>query len=296
MPDDPTTPGVARDGLERPFTTEGLSEGLSEGEETLATGALEGALPKEYQPYSDFPWDEIPEAAREKTLAAVKKFHGSMTRKSQEAAELRQEVPALRQKAEMLERLTADPDFNQWYNQRFFGPSQQQTAPQQSPPTEKLREFLDAEGVQALTGLVNQLVQQQTAPLAQRVEQTSRAHSDDRAQRQLASLRSEVAEKGWPDVDEKAMEITNLLQQRRATDVRDAYFLACREDIIKREAARAVEEKQQRLQQKAETSFSPTPGPASSPGEEVLEGPEATLKALRQTKRELTAQGMTFEE
>jgi hypothetical protein len=288
---------VAEDSLERPYTTEGLSEGLSEGEPTLETGAQEGALPEEYRPYSNIPWNEIPEHAREDVLKAVKTFQAGMTRSSQEAAELRREAPELRQKAEVLERLTADPGFNQWYQQRYYGaPAQQQQQAPQGQPTEKLREFLDADGVNALNATIQQAVHRAVAPLHQRLEQVNQSAVTDRATRDLENLKQEVAEKGWPSVDEHISQMTNLLSQRRATDVRDAYFLATKESLVEAEVKRALKAKQDRLQQKADTTFKPNVGPAASPGEEVFHGEEATLQAYRAAKREAQAQGYRIEE
>lgn len=269
-----------------PGTDDGLFQTSSEGTSgTIQSGAKPEELPEEFKPYSQFPWQEIPGETREEFLTALKKFHGDMSRGAQEAAELRREVPELRQKADALDRLTSDGKFWEWYNAYTQGNLPANQA--QSGQTESsLTEYLDQNAVTGIQKLIQDEIRRAVGPLAQEVQATRQLSLTEMGQRQLNQLRQKVESHGWPSLDEKIPEMRRLVQGGRANDLEDAYFLVCREEITRQEVNKALKSQREQLQHKADTTIGPGFSPSTPPGVGVFDGPNATLEALRASMKE----------
>jgi len=248
---------------------------------SLDSGALREALGEEFKPYSQFPWHRLPDEVRGDFLTHLKKFHGDMTRSSQEAAELRQEVNGLKQKADFFDRLSADPAFMQWYNGRT-SPGSQPTQPvagvNQAPAP--LSEYLGSEGANALTQFLRQEIVRAVGPIANQVQYSQRQSVSERTERELEQLRAKVTERGWPDVDRHMKRMVDLVNEGRARTVDDAYWVAARDDILTAERDRALLESRQRLEEKSSMTVAPRVGPggASHTVDEIT-GTEAALAA-----------------
>lgn len=286
----------------------GMSPGASEGESPLQTSARE-ELPEEYKPYSQFPWTDIPEDVRPDVLSSVKKFHGDMTRKSQEAAELRKEIPELRQKADFLDRLAGDPAFMDWYNRRYNGQAAGGgTAAADAPNTpgyqrghavpggyEKLKELMDTDALTELGQLIAGEVQRAVGPLSQGLDGINRRFVADRTEQEINTLREEVEKNEWPSLTPDLINrMTDLVYRRRAANVRDAYTLVCHDDLIQAEVKKALQRRQGDLERKAEVTFPPRAGPTNQPGEDVTFGSN-TLELVNEAAAELRRQGLPVE-
>ncbi len=287
MPDPQETPNPTAEGAQAPAEGGGLSEGLSGGGEP--EGGAREQLPEEYRPYSQFPWEQIPEDARPDVLGAVKKFHGDMSRGVNEAAELRKLVPELQQKAEFLDQLTGDPGFRQWWESRRAGAPAPQAPQARSPGAlEKLNEHFDNEVVSALGSMVQHEVRRALGPLHQQVDVMQRMSATEKAERDLSALKQVVNEKGWPDVDSSMAQMVSAVRSGRARSVEDAYWLVNKDPILQAETSSAVKRHRQSLEHKAEVTFPPSGGPAGGKPREEFTGTDATVRALEASMRELS--------
>lgn len=299
-----TTPAAEADSPFGPAEGEGLSTSVPDADSdtsqegsvgTLESGALETAetLGEEYKPYSNFPWDQIPEEARKDFLGELKKFHGAMSRGSQEASVLRRQIPELKQKAEFLDRLVQDPGFLTWYRQQQAGGGAQTAAAPSAPdPTAKLSEYLDAEGQSALRVLIDQEIAHRIAPIQSQLENHSRTRASEQLDRELNHLREQAVQRGWPVPDDLTTDIASLIQSGRAATVTDAYHLVAKEDVLKAEVAQALKSHQKQLQHKADVTVPPAGG-SLPPGVELFTGDDSTIQALRAARSELRRNGVS---
>jgi len=217
-----------------PGADDGLFQTSSEGTSgTIQSGAKPEELPEEFKPYSQFPWRDLPDETREEFLQHLKKFHGDMSRGAREAAELRRDLPELRQKADALDRLTSDGKFWEWYNAYTHGNLPASNQPAANEPA--LTEYLDQNAVTGIQKLIQDEVRRAINPLAQEVQATRQLSLTEMGQRQLNQLRQKVESNGWPSLDEKIPEMRRLVQGGRASDLEDAYFLVCRDEITRHE-------------------------------------------------------------
>jgi len=288
MPTDLTTPPATPES-DKPSpdaAPEDESESLSGVPAEVLQDVDETELPEEYKPYSQFPWDKVPEDARPDLLKAVKKFHGDMSRGSQEAATLRQRLPELEQKAMTLERLSSDPEFQAWWNGRGSPPAPRET-PAAAPS--KLAENFGPEVVQELGQLMSRLIDERVGPVKQQLDYQARVAVEQQTSKDVQTLAAKAQENGWPAVNSHIDRMTDLVRQGRARTPEDAYFLSCREEILGAERKRGASEKLAALRAKAGISFPPAQGrPAAGEAQvTTFTGNDAIANAMEATAREM---------
>jgi len=281
--------------------------GESEGTENLTPPETEGEpvsfgqsqeLPEEYRPYSQIPWEYIPEEIRPQVLEGVKKIQGGVTRRLQEIKELEKQAAEWRQKAEVFDQLSRDPAFLQWYSQRLQGGTGQSQAPQpqpqESPATapslEELTELgLEPQAVKKLEQALESKVQQAVKPLTDQLNLLLNQVVKSEMDRRLSELRALAKERGWPSPDEKLSQIYQVLTEGKATDLEAAYKLVIFDELPELLSRREREQIQKEMQAKAQASVPPSSGPAGVPRHELYygQGQEPIWKALQAAKREL---------
>lgn len=283
-------------GFEPPADPPGQSESLSPDNLTLE-GNVEGTeaaspetLAEEYKPYSQFPWHNIPDEARGEFLEKLKKFHGDMTRSSQDTANLRKEVDEYRQKAQWFDSLTAEKWFQDAYQNRTQAgqPSNQPPPAQTGTQLNDLSEYgLEQPAMNAIQQAISNGISQAVGPLTQELDNMRRNMLTDQTEREMAELRVQAQSKGWPSPDDKLSQISKLIQDGRARSLRDAYHLSVFEEIpslVENQAKLALD---QELRSKEAALPTPAFAPPEVPGEQVFTGEDAVVKALNASISEL---------
>ena len=262
-----------------------------EGNVTGSEASSPETLAEEYKPYSQFAWHEIPEEARPGFLEKLKKFHGDMTKGSQEAASLRTQVDEYRQKAQWFDGLASERWFQDAYSSRNqAGPTNQAPAPQQGAPIQGLEEYgLEQGATQAIQQAISSGVNEAVGPLAQELSNVRRQMLTEQTERDMADLRVTAQSKGWPSPDDKLSDISKLIQDGRARSLKDAYRLSVFEEVPNLTANQARLAVEQELRSKAEQTISPAFSPPEMPGEQVFTGENAVLEALNQSIAEIGA-------
>lgn len=260
---------------------QGLSKSASADlglfDEEPAASAVAPELGEEFKPYSQFPWEDLPEEVREPFLEKLKKFHGDMSRGVNEAAQLRKDVEQFRQKADWFDTLTSQKWFQDAYLQQQGGgqPAQDKPAPV------KLSQYgLDDEAGDAIERVIQERVGNALGPLTQQLQYLQRKVMSDTTDRELQEVREIAKQKGLPSPDEKMSRMTQIIQSGEARTVKDAWRLAIFDelpDIVSKNARKAAQEE---LRNKAASTLPPRVGPATEPGEEIFVGPNAVSEAL----------------
>jgi hypothetical protein len=261
------TPGPVESALE-----------ASAGELGASQPAFE--LPEEYKPYSKFPWEDIPEGVREKVLSSVKEFHGGMTKHQQELAQLRNEVPQLRERTQILDNLIHEP----WFKEAWDA---HQKGGKPNEPLPNLTDQFDPDQAGVLERIIEQKVQERLNPVAERLTGLQQQQMNAQAKAEMDRLQAEAKAKGWPDPYERVNDLYAQVSSGAAQTVEQAYQLSIfpeLEGIIK---AQAQKETMEGLQQKAERTVPPTRSPGGTPGEQVFKGRDAVRHALEASLKEL---------
>jgi hypothetical protein len=261
-------------------------EGNVEGTEA----ASPDTLAEEFKPYSQFPWHQLPEESRQEFLDKLKKFHGDMTRNSQDASSLRKQAEEYRQKAQWFDSLTTEKWFQDAYQSRTQTgqPTNQPQSPQTGTQINSLEEYgLEQGATQAIQQVISNGINQAVGPLAQELENIRRNMLTEQTERDMAELRVQAQSKGWPSPDDKLSDISKLIQDGRARSLRDAYHLSVFEEVP------AITENQARLslEQELRSKESALPPPAFSPpevpGEQTFTGEDAVVQALNASIAEI---------
>lgn len=273
--------------IERPGAP-GFSQGQAEEQSE--------ELPEEYRSYKDVvPWEKIPEDAREEALKGIKTLHGEVTRRQQEAAELRKQLemfPELQEKGKFFDYLYQQPEIQnalQEIQRRANGQTASNTQPAQNKDElEKLSELgLDRDVSNTLAELVEKKVQQALNPVTGQLSTLQQQLADKEVREQLANLSSTASEKGLPDPKERLNEIRTIIADRRAMNVADAYFLSIQDKLPELYAEKAKKEFQDTMKQKANRSLPPGSTPPQIPTNRTFMGRDAIENALRASEAEL---------
>lgn len=269
----------------------GLQEEQPQEEPQEPASEKPSELPEEYKPYSQFPWHEIPEESRPAFLERLKKFHGDMSRGTQEVGLLKRRVDELGQKAQWFDEITAQKWFQDAYLQQQGGqaypPQQQKPAPQLADLTEH---GIDREATNVIKEYLDEKLGTTIAPLAQNLEKIQQQLMHSEVNRELASLRSMAEKEGLPSPDTKLPLMNELVSQGRARNATDAYYLTVFDEARALSANKARQTLEEELKSKAESTVAPMQGgPANPPTEEVFTGPNAIARALRASMAELSA-------
>jgi len=245
----------------------------------------ETQLPEEYRPYSQFPWDDIPEESRGEFLAKLKQFHGDMSRNQQELGDLRKEVAGAKQKAQWFDELTGQ----KWFMDAYM--HQQQPPAQQAPEAsfEKLGEYgIDPQASKLLGQSVQAEVQRSIAPVLQQLQLLQQSIVSQSTQSALNNLKEKAKAQGWPDPTQHIGKMSEIIERQGVRDVETAYKMALFDDILKSTETKARTSLKDELQRKAAATVAPYSGPAETPGEEQFVGADAVLRAFQQAKAEVT--------
>jgi hypothetical protein len=245
-----------------------------------------GELGEEFKPYSQFPWASMDQETRQETLDKLKKFHGDMSRGSQEAAELRRQMGELQDKASWLDNLATQPWFQQAYQSHMSG--QQPAAQQEEAPTfQKLNEYgVDSEAAQLMEKAVEAKLQDRLGGLAQKLEFLERSVVQDQTNNTLKQLAQYAKDRGYPSPEDKMVHIRRIIQDGRATTVEDAYRLSIMDDVPQLVATKTREQLTNELKQKQDALIPPGRSAAGSPQEDYS-GPDGVQKAIADARREL---------
>lgn len=244
-------------------------------------------LGEEYKPYSQFPWDRIPEDVREETLKTLKQFHGDMSRKASRAAELEKELTDSRQKAQWFDALTSEPWFREAYQAHQAGSA---APPKQAPTTDlsELSEYgLDEKATRLLKKFVDDQMGNAVSPINQTLGYIQQQLVNDQVEREMGSLRQLAVDKGWPSPDEKLSRMSELMQQNRARTPTDAYRLAVMDEVVDITAKSARAGFEQELKSKAQRTLPPSRDTTGTPQEESFTGPDAVQRAFQASLQEL---------
>ena len=275
-PEDSANVAPSEDAMQGLSKSASADLGLFEEEPTHVAEAPE--LGEEFKPYSQFPWEDMPEEVREPFLEKLKKFHGDMSRGVNEAAQLRKDVEQFRQKADWFDTLTSQKWFQDAYLSQQDGGQAKQP---EKPATLKLSEYgLDNEAGDAIERVIQDRVGNALGPLTQQLQYLQRKVMSDTTDRELQEVREIARQKGLPTPDEKMTRMTQIIQSGEARTVKDAWRLAVFDelpDIISKNARKAAQDE---LRQKAASTLPPRVGPATAPGEEIFVGPNAVSEAL----------------
>lgn len=253
-------------------------------------------LPEEFKPYSQFPWDQVPEGARGDFLAKLKKFHGDLSRNSQDAAKHRDAAEQFRQKADWFDQLTSERWFQDAYLAQKSGAPAPSVAGQQQPldsrsALKRLSEFgLDPETGEVIDTAINKGVEKAIAPLAEQLSMLQQQLVHNQTTSELTQLRDMAGTNGWPSPDDKLAAIGELIRSGRARNALDAYKLAVFEEVPTLSANQARLQLQDELRRKAETTIAPPSGPPGTPGDQIFVGDNAVEEAMRASMAEIAAQ------
>lgn len=283
MPDPELTPleSTPESSLE-PGAPEGPSEGPS------------AELPEEFKPYSWLPWDQIPEDTRQEVLQGVKKFHGDMTRSSQEAKKQLEGVTQFREKANMLDQLFNEPWFQEaFYKSQGYSPGGASSSSQNAmpDPTSLSEMGMDTDQIKAINQLVSGEIQKGVKPLADQLSHLRKQVSIFQFNRELEELRAYAKEHGLPPPDDRMNEIEQLIIQGQARDAKSAYRQSVFDEAQKLAEKRGRERYREEIQKKAESSIPPGTSPAQSPRGREFSGRNALADALQAAKEELGFSG-----
>ncbi len=299
MPDDldMTQVGFPADsGFTSPAEPSGTSESVSpdnlklEGNVEGTEAASPETLAEEFKPYSQFPWHQVPEEARQEFLEKLKKFHGDMTRNSQDASSLRKQADEYRQKSQWFDSLTSERWFQDAYASRNqTGPATNQPlSPQPGAQINNLEEYgLEQGATNAIHQAISNGVSQAVGPLAQELEHVRRQLLTDQTERDMGELRVIAQSKGWPSPDDKLNEISKLIQDGRARSLKDAYRLSVFEEVPALTENQARLSLEQELRSKEAALPAPAYSPPEVPGEQTFTGEDAVVQALQSSIAEL---------
>jgi len=245
-------------------------------------------LPDVYKPYKDvLPWESIPVEARDQALEGIKKYHGNVTRAQQEASELRQQVPELQDKLNYLENMYRQPEFQKALQIAQNG-GQTDNAEKASSDLEKLSDYgIDSEVGKILGNVMRGELQKAMAPLDNQVKFLQQQAADKDARSQLSDVTKEATSKGLPDPNSKLSQIRDIITDRRASNVRDAYYLSINDQLPQIYTDKAKTEYQSAMDKKAEKTPPPGYGPSISPSQRDFTGVDAIERALKASENEL---------
>jgi hypothetical protein len=261
--------------------SQGVSDGLSAEQ-----------LPEEYKPYNDYlPWEQIPDEVRDDALQGLKKFHGSMTRDHQE---LKRQLASHQEKANFLDYLYQQPEIQRAL-QSISGRGQGQTQGQAVLDGEsadansgKLSDFgIDPEVEKLLQQSTDSRVKQAVEPLLNQVNALKQQIADREVRDQLQQLKATAERDGLPDPNERLSQIREIIANRRASSLEDAYRLSIQEDLPKIYSEKAKREYQDKMTSKAQNTMPPGVGPSLSPHSPSFTGSDAVEKALSAAEQEL---------
>ncbi len=266
---------IQRPGVPQEPQESGLSEeGMSSQE-----------LPEEYAPYKDVvPWEKIPEEAREDALKGIKSFHGNLTKGHQEFA-------SLKEKEKFLDYLYQQPEIQsalQQMQHRGNGQGQEQQTQQTGQDFEKLSEYgLDQDAGKIIQSAVQKQVSQALDPLNNQITSLKQQLANREVQDQLSTLKSTASERGLPDPSMKLNEMREIISNKRASNVHDAYFLAIQEDLPNIYSEKAKKELEDKFKSKADKTMPPGFAPQTPPGNRLFTGTDAIENALKTSEQEL---------
>lgn len=284
MPDSEVGAGTP-EGIVQAAMTEDVSEGQTpEG----AEGSSTPSLGEEFKPYSQFPWEKIPDEVRGEVLEKVKKFHGDMTRSHED---LRKQRDDARQKAQWFDELTGQQWFMDAYMKRQNGGTTPAPAPER-PSLDKLTEFgIDKSATEVLGRVMREEIQAALRPVTENVDFLRRMAYDREANDELGRVREYSKARGLPspDAPEISEQMTALIRSGQARSIEGAYRLAIFEQALGAAETRGRKTLEQELESKAGATVAPYRGPASAPGEEQFTGREGVVNALRAAQAEFAA-------
>ena len=248
-------------------------------------------LPDVYKPYKNvLPWADIPPEARDKALAGVKELHGNVTRAQQEAAELRKQMPELQDKLNYLEDMYRHPEMQKAIELMRSGGQGNNGGTGQAPVAdlEKLSDYgIDNEAGKILGNVMRNELKGAIEPLNNQIRFLQQQAADKDARSQLSDLTKEALSKGLPDPNSKLSQIRDIITDRRATNVADAYYTAIRDEMPQIFKDRALKDYQSELNKKAEQTPPPGYGPSVSPQQRDFTGVDAIERALKASEQEL---------
>jgi hypothetical protein len=256
--------------------------------EDVSNRLSDGELPEEYKPYQDYlPWDRLPQEMRDEALKGIKKFHASMTRQKQEDV---RHLSELEEKSKFLDYLHRQPEIQnalQSINNRASG--QIQPTPQaQDSSLSKLSEFgFDKDVEQVLDKSMNSRVQGAVEPLMSEIKSLKQQLIDREVKDQLRELKVKAQKQGLPDPEERLAQMREMISNRRASTVEDAYHLVIQDDLPNLYTERAKKELQEKMNAKAQNTMSPGTGPSLAPQNRLFTGNDAIENALRASEQEL---------
>lgn len=296
MADDLTPTAAAQDDAPAPIAdAEGLSKESLEllGLDPTAQPApapQEGELSDEFKPYSQFPWASMDAETRVETLAKLKKFHGDMSRGTNEAAELRKNVSDLQGKADWLDNLATQPWFQSAYQAQMNGQTPvQNSAPEEPASFNQLNEYgIDADAAKTMDKAVDRKLSNVLAPLAQKLEFLERSMVQDQTDATLSQLTGYAKEQGYPSPDDKMVQLREIIRAGRATNIRDAYMLSISDDVPGVVASKTRADLEAELQRKMSQSIPPGHSAVGAPSKD-FSGPDGVKEALAEAKRELAS-------
>lgn len=275
-------------------TLQGLSEEsldvLGLGEEQAPPPPQSEGLPEEYKPYSQFPWDKMDPETRQETLEKLKKFHGDMSRNSQEVAELRRTNAELQSKAEWLDSLANQPWFQEAYQAQMSGPTSTPPPSHEEPPSfNQLNEYgIEGDAAKVMDKAVDAKLQQMLGPLAQKLEFLERSIVQDQTNMTLRELTSYAKQNGYPLPASKMAQMREVIRSGRANNVRDAYMLAISGDVPNVVATKTRAQLQKELEQRQKKSIPPGRSASGTPSQDYS-GPDGIQRALADARRELSS-------
>jgi hypothetical protein len=261
------TPEPTGTALKAPEVPQGLSEPTRD-------------LPEEFKPYSDLPWEQIPEDVRTEVLKGIKKFHGGMTKHQQEYKRLQQELPELQERSAMLEKLVNEPWVREAYeaHQKGLKPNE---------PQPSLTEQFDPEQATALERIIEQKVQERLNPVSSQLTSLQQQQLNAQTKGDLERLSAEAKAKGWPDPYDRMNDLYAQVTSGAARSVEEAYKLSVFDelpDLIRTQAQKAT---MTELQQKASQTVSPIASPGGTPSQQSFKGRNAVADALAASIKEL---------
>lgn len=273
----------------------GIPQEPDEGQSAHAGESI-SQLPEEYKPYKEVvPWEQIPEEAREDALKGIKKFHGDLTREHQEFANIKRQLPELQEKARIMDYLSNQPEIQQAMervqareNGNIRQPLQQPAESQQIPGLDKLNEYgFDSDAQKALNSTIANSISQAVAPLTGKISQLEQQLVDREVKDQMDALAQVAKENGLPDPQEQREAIREVLSQKRAVNISDAYFLAIKNKLPSIYTEKAQREMREKLGQKQQQTIPLGYTPATPPTNQMFSGNDAVDRALRASEEEL---------
>jgi hypothetical protein len=228
---------------------------------------------------------------RDDALQGLKKFHGSMTRDHQE---LKRQLASHQEKANFLDYLYQQPEIQRAL-QSISGRGQGQTQGQAVLDGEsadansgKLSDFgIDPEVEKLLQQSTDSRVKQAVEPLLNQVNALKQQIADREVRDQLQQLKATAERDGLPDPNERLSQIREIIANRRASSLEDAYRLSIQEDLPKIYSEKAKREYQDKMTSKAQNTMPPGVGPSLSPHSPSFTGSDAVEKALSAAEQEL---------